>query len=200
MSNIYLTDTALRPDLGQLERELERESYKNRYKKKLRSTFYVLIVTAAIVVLLAFLVFPVFRIYGSSMSPTVKAGEIVLSMKSKSFDCGDVVVLSFNNKLLVKRVIAGPGQWVNIDLDGNVFVDGTLLEEPYIAEKSFGDCNIKLPYQVPEGRYFVMGDNRGTSQDSRSSIVGSIAEEQIMGRALLRIWPMEAFGPLTDVR
>ena len=186
------------PTKAQLEAELEREKYKSRYAQTLRGTVYVLLVAAAIVVLLAFLLFPVFRIYGSSMSPTVKEGEIVVSMKGTSFRCGDIIVLSYNNKMLVKRVIAGPGQWVDIDEDGNVYVDGKLLKEPYLREKAYGDCTITLPYQVPDGRYFVMGDNRATSQDSRNSIVGCIADEQIIGRAILRIWPFSEIGILND--
>lgn len=184
------------PSLSQLEAELEREEYKGKYKRTFRSTVAVLIVTAAVVVLLAFLIFPVFRIYGSSMSPTVNEGEIVVSLKGSRFECGDVIVLSFNNKLLVKRVIAGPGEWVDIDQDGNVYVNEKRIEEPYLAEKAFGDCNISLPYQVPDGRYFVMGDNRATSQDSRNNAVGCIAEEQIIGKALLRIWPFSEIGVL----
>lgn len=186
------------PNLSQLEAELDREAYKGKYKKTLRSTVSVLIVTAAVVVLLAFLIFPVFRIYGSSMSPTVNEGEIVVSLKGSRFECGDVIVLSFNNKLLVKRVIAGPGQWFDLDQDGNVYVDGILIDEPYLTDKAYGDCNISLPYQIPDGRYFVMGDNRSTSQDSRNSIVGCIAEEQIVGKALLRLWPFSEFGLINE--
>lgn len=182
------------PEVEQLETELEREQYRVRYNQTLKSTIYILIVTAAVVVLLAFLLFPVFRISGSSMTPTVKEGDIVVSLKGSKFECGDVIVVSFNNKLLVKRAIAGPGQWVDIDSDGNVYVDGKLINEPYLTEKAYGDCTIKLPYQVPEGRYFVMGDKRATSQDSRNSIVGCIAEEQIVGKAILRIWPINVFG------
>lgn len=186
------------PNLSQLEAELEREAYKGKYKKTLRSTISVLIVTAAVVVLLAFLIFPVFRIYGSSMSPTVNEGEIVVSLKGSRFECGDVVVLSYNNKLLVKRMIAGPGQWFDMDQDGNVYVDGKMIDEPYLTDKAYGDCNISLPYQVPDGRYFVMGDNRSTSQDSRNSIVGCIAEEQIVGKALVRLWPFSEFGLINE--
>ena len=186
------------PSVAQLEGELDRAEYRTRFAQTLRSTVYVLIVTAAVVVLLAFLVFPVFRIYGSSMSPTVNEGELVVCLKGSEFNCGDVIVLSYNNKVLVKRVIAGPGEWFNIDLDGNVYVDGQLLHEPYLQDKAFGDCNIELPYQVPEGRYFVMGDNRSTSQDSRNSVVGCVAEEQILGRAIIRIWPLTAVGSLLN--
>lgn len=184
------------PTLEQLQAELEREKYKGRYGQTLRSTVYILIVVAAIAVLLATLFFPVFRIYGTSMSPTVNEGEIVVALKNSKFECGNVVVLSYNNKLLVKRVIAGPGQWVDIDLDGNVYVDNVQIEEPYLQEKAYGECTLKLPYQVPDDRYFVMGDNRATSQDSRNTIVGCIAKEQIIGRAILRIWPLSEISSL----
>mgnify|MGYP003330433668 CR=1 FL=1 len=184
------------PTLEQLTAELAREQYKSRYSRTLRSTIYILIVVAAVAVLLATLLFPVFRIYGSSMSPTVIEGEIVVSMKGSSFECGDVVVLSFNNKLLVKRVIAAPGQLVDIDEAGNVYVDSKMIDEPYLQEKAYGDVSIKLPYQVPEGKYFVMGDNRATSQDSRDAVVGCIVDEQIIGRAIFRIWPFSEAGAL----
>ena len=182
------------PSVDQLKAELAREKYKSRYGQTLRSTVYILIVVAAVAVLMATLFFPVFRIYGSSMAPTVNEGEIVVALKGSSFECGDIIVLSFNNKLLVKRVIAAPGQWVDINADGDVFVDGTQIDEPYLQEKAYGDCTITLPYQVPDGRYFVMGDHRSTSQDSRSSLMGCIAEEQILGQAILRIWPLSELG------
>ncbi len=182
------------PTVEQLKSELEREKYKGRYGQTLRSTVYILIVVAAIAVLLATLLLPVFRIYGSSMSPTVNEGEVVVALKNAKFKSGEIVVLSYNNKLLVKRVIAGPGQWVDIDLDGNVFVDDVLIDEPYLQEKAFGECNLELPYQVPDDRYFVMGDNRATSQDSRNSVVGCIAKEQIIGKAFMKIWPLNIFG------
>lgn len=186
------------PTIEQLEAELAREEYKGRYGRTLRSTVYILIVVSAIAVLLATLFFPVFRIYGSSMSPTVNEGEIVVAMKGSKFECGDVVVLSYNNKLLVKRVIAGPGQWVDINSDGDVFVDGELIDEPYLQEKAYGECTLELPYQVPEERFFVMGDNRATSQDSRNMIVGCIADEQIIGKTFLRVWPLNVISTLND--
>ena len=194
MNNDNLNSIHSYPSLSQIEAELAREDYKHKYKKTLRSTVSVLIVTAAVVVLLAFLIFPVFRIIGSSMYPTLSEGEIVVSLKGSKFECGDIIVMSYNNKLLVKRVIAGPGEWFDMDKDGNVYVNSEPIKEPYLTAKSYGDCNLTLPYQVPEGRFFVMGDNRATSQDSRSSSVGCIAEEQIVGRAIMRIWPFENFG------
>lgn len=184
------------PKLAQLEEELARENHKRRYEQTLRSTVYALVVVAAVAVLLATIFFPVLRIYGSSMSPTVNEGEIVLALKSAKLETGTVSALWYGNKLLVKRVIAGPGQWVNIDSEGNVFVDGELLDEPYITEKAFGECNVSLPCQVPDGRYFVLGDHRGISQDSRSSAVGCVAQEDFVGRLLLRVWPLKDFGTI----
>lgn len=182
------------PSTQLLEAELRRENHKSNYNRTLRSTVYTLIVVAAVAVLVAMMWIPVFRIYGMSMTPTISEGEIVVALKGSSFAKGDVVALWYNNKLLVKRVIAGPGEWVNIDMDGNVFVDGKLLDEPYITDKALGDCNLTLPYQVPDERYFVMGDHRSTSQDSRNTAVGCIAEEQIVGKIVLRVWPFDRFG------
>lgn len=182
------------PTLRQLEAERNRLRYKARYSRTLKSTIAALVVVAALAVLVATIWMPVLRIYGSSMSPTINAGEIVISLKGSSFECGDVVGLYYGNKLLVKRVIAGPGQWVDIDKDGNVYVDKELLDEPYLADKAYGDVNIKLPCQVPDGKYFVMGDHRSTSSDSRNVAVGYIADEQIVGKIVYRVWPLADFG------
>lgn len=184
-------------DLSQIENELKREKHKRRYRRTLRSTIYALIVVAAVAVLTATIFLPVLRIYGTSMTPTVSEGEIVISLKGSSFKQGDIVALWYGNKLLVKRVIAGPGQWVDIDYEGNVYVDGKLLDEPYLTEKAVGECNITLPYQVQDERYFVMGDHRSTSQDSRSTVVGCIASEQIVGKIIYRIWPFKMIGEIS---
>lgn len=184
------------PEIEQLEAELHREKYRDRYRRVLMSTVYTLIVVAAVAVLVAVLLLPVLQIYGSSMSPTLTEGDIVVSVKGSKFEPGDLVSFYIGNKLLVKRYIAGPGQWVQIDEDGNVYVDNVLLEEPYLAEKALGDCNIELPYQVPENRIFCIGDHRATSVDSRNTSVGCIADEQIVGRIVFRVWPMSGFGPV----
>lgn len=178
------------PDVELLKKELERVQYKSKYRSVLRSTIYMLIVVAAIAVLVATTWLPVLQIYGSSMTPTLNEGEVVVSVKGSSFEQGDLIAFYYGNKILVKRCIATPGQWVDIDEDGNVYVDGNRLNESYVKEKAFGDCDIKLPYQVPEDRYFCMGDHRETSVDSRNSSVGCIAEEQIIGRIFFRIWPL----------
>ena len=184
------------PTLEQLEAELGREKYKRRYKRVLRSTVYTLVVVAAVAVLVATIWMPVLQIYGSSMTPTLGEGDIVVSVKGSDFEQGDLVAFYLGNKILVKRCIAGPGQWVDIDEDGTVYVDGEALDEPYLTEKSLGDCNIELPYQVPDNRYFCMGDHRSASVDSRNTAVGCVAEEQIVGRIVFRVWPLPDFGTL----
>lgn len=184
------------PTVEQLEQELKRETYRRRYNRVLRSTIYTLITVAAVAVLVATLFLPVLRIYGSSMTPTMADGDIVVSVKGGSFARGDIIAFWFNNKILVKRVIANPGEWVDIDAEGNVSINGEPLDEPYLTEKALGECDIDLPYQVPDGRLFVMGDHRSTSSDSRSSAVGCVAEEQIVGKLVLRVWPLGGFGPL----
>jgi signal peptidase I len=147
-------------------------------------------------VLVATLLLPVLRIYGTSMSPTLNDGEIVLSLKSGNFETGDVIAFYYNNKILVKRVIAGPGDWVDIKDDGTVYVNNVELDEPYVVEKAFGECNIELPYQVPESRVFVMGDHRSVSVDSRNTSIGCVSEEQIVGRLVMRIWPLTDIGKI----
>lgn len=183
------------PSIGQLEAELSRVRYRSRYQRVLKSTVYTLITVAAVAILVATLLMPVLRIYGSSMTPTLKEGEIVISLKGASrMEQGDIIAFYYNNKILVKRVICGPGSWIDIDKKGNVYVDGELLDEPYLTEKSLGECNLELPYQIPEGRYFVMGDHRSTSVDSRSTSVGCVAEEQIVGKIVFCVWPLSDLG------
>ncbi len=184
------------PTVQQLEAELKREKYRGRYWKMLRGTVAVLVVVAATAVLISNLLLPILRIYGSSMTPTLVNGNIVAAVRNGTYQRGDIIAFYYNNKILVKRVIGMPGEWVNMDENGNVTIDGEPLEEPYLTEKSLGECDIELPYQVPEGRYFVMGDHRGVSSDSRSSQVGCVSEEQIVGKLLFRLWPLDEIGPI----
>lgn len=182
------------PKLELLEAELEREQYKNRYGRVLRSTAFSLIVVAAVAVLVAVLLLPVLQISGTSMTESLQDKDIVVALNSSKYKTGDIIAFYYNNNILVKRVIAAAGDWVDIDEDGNVYVNEELLDEPYISEKALGDCNITLPYQVPDGRCFVMGDHRATSIDSRNTAVGCVGNDMVIGRILIRVWPLKEFG------
>ena len=182
------------PTTEQWETELNRVRYKRRYRSVLRSTVYTLITVAAVSVLVATLWLPVLQIFGNSMTPTLQNGEIVFSVKMEDMKPGDIVAFYYNNKILVKRVICGPGDWFNMDPDGTVYVNDEKIPEPYITEPAYGDTNIQLPYQVPEGKIFVLGDHRSTSVDSRNTAVGCVSQEQIVGKIVFRIWPFDRFG------
>ncbi len=183
-------------DISQVKNELKRVKYNRRRRSVLKSTSYTLLIAAACAVLIATILMPVLQIYGNSMEPTLSEGEIVLSVKGMDFEQGDLISFYIGNKLLVKRYIAGPGQWVNITENGDVYVDNKLLNEEYLSSKAFGDCDIEMPYKVPDGRYFVIGDNRTVSVDSRNTAVGCISEEQIVGRIIFRVWPLPKFGDI----
>lgn len=182
------------PSPEQLEKELKREGDLGRKRTALRNTVNLLVTVAAAAVLVAVLWLPVLQIYGSSMTPTLCEGEIVVSLKGASFQAGDILSFYYNNKILVKRLIAGPGDWINIDEDGTVYVNEKVLDEPYVTEKALGECDLTMPYQIPDGKYFVMGDHRATSVDSRSATVGCVGEEQIVGKIVFRVWPLPSFG------
>ena len=184
------------PTIEEVENEQKRLRHRAVYQRTLRGTIAVLLVVAAISVLVATLWMPVLQIYGSSMSPTLEAGQIVVSVKTNQLKTGEVVAFWQGNKLLVKRVIAGPGQWVDIDANGVVTVDGETLDEPYLNEVSLGNCDIELPHQVAESHWFFMGDNRATSVDSRTASIGDVSEDQIEGQIVFRIWPLNAAGSI----
>ena len=182
------------PEIEELQAELKREKCKYHYRNVLKSTVFTLVVVAAFASLVATLWMPVLQIYGTSMTPTLNEGQIVVSVKSSEFEQGDLVAFYIGNKILVKRVIAQAGDNVVIQEDGTVIVNGRELEEPYLMEKALGECDLEFPYQVPESRYFLMGDHRATSVDSRSSVVGCIASEQIVGKIVFCVWPLDSFG------
>lgn len=184
------------PNSTEIEVELKREHYKRRYKSTLRSTIFALVTASAAAVLVATLFLPVLQIFGSSMNPTLEEGQIVVSVKAKELEPGDVVAFYYGNRVLIKRYIAGPGTWVDIDEEGNVYLDEQLLDEPYLTEKAFGISDLEYPYQVPENTHFLMGDHREESVDSRHSSVGCISQDDIVGKIVFRVWPIESVGTI----
>ena len=181
------------PPIDALQKELKRERYKRRFRRLLRSTINALIVVAAVAALVATLILPVLQIAGTSMEPSLNDGDIVLLVKTNKMETGDLCAFYYSNKILIKRVIATPGDYIWIDSDGTVYLNGEPLDEPYISEKALGECDVEFPYQVPENNYFVMGDKRETSIDSRSSVIGCIAEDQIVGKIFCKFWPLSEF-------
>ena len=179
------------PTAKQIEAEILRERYNRKYKQVLKSTLYSLIVVAAVAVLIATLAFPVLQISGSSMEPTLNDEEIVVLIKTTNMKKGELCCFSYQNKLLIKRVIGVPGDKINIDENGNVFVNDEMIDEPYVTDKALGECDITFPCYVSENHYFVLGDHRSTSIDSRSSVIGLVSEDYIVGKIFLRIWPFE---------
>ncbi len=182
------------PTIEQLSTERNRLNYQARYRKTLRSTVNILIVVAAIAVLLSSLFLPVLQISGSSMEPTLYDSDIIVLTKSGHYQPGALYGFYWQNKLLIKRLIGQPGDYIDIKEDGTVYVNGEVLQEPYLTDQALGECDMTFPYQVPENRYFFMGDLRSSSVDSRSSAIGSIEESQIVGRVMLRVWPFRALG------
>ena len=179
------------PTKKQVETERKRYRRQKAYNKALRGTVYVLTIVAAVAVLIATLVLPVLQIEGTSMEPTLTNGDIVLLAKTTRFERGDLCAFTWNNKLLVKRVIALPGDWIEIDTDGTLYLNGDKLDEPYVEHKALGECDLQFPFQVPPEQYFVIGDMRESSVDSRNTVIGCISKDQIVGKVFFRIWPFK---------
>ena len=186
--------TAELPPVAALQKELKRERHKRRYRRLLRSTINALIVVAAIAALVATLFLPVLQIAGNSMEPSLEDGDIVLLLKTDKLETGDLCAFYYSNKILIKRVIATPGDYIWIEADGTVFLNGEQLDEPYVVQKALGECDVEFPYQVPENNYFVMGDHREISVDSRSSVIGCIPKDQIVGKIFCKVWPLSEFS------
>ena len=184
------------PATKDLQEAYERASFTDRLKKNILSTTNILIVVAAMAILVAMLFLPVLRIYGQSTNSTLSSGELVVSLKNAHFKTGDIIAFYYNNNILVKRVIGNSGDWVDIDLQGNVYVNGQQIDEPYLDQKSFGEPDVDFPYQVPDERIFVLGDNRSVSVDSRHYAVGCVTSEQIVGKIVFRVWPLNKLGPI----
>lgn len=185
------------PSVQLLEQELEREKYKSRFRRTLRNTVFTLITVSAIAVLVATIWMPVLQIYGNSMTPMLSDGEIVLSLKTSDISKGEVVAFYYNNKILIKRVIGIPGDRIEITDTGDLYINERLIDEPYVSDKALGDSDIEYPYQVPEGKYFVMGDHRSVSIDSRNTSVGCVSQDQVVGRLIFKLWPMKDIGAVS---
>lgn len=177
-----------------VEEELKRVNYQKKYIKLLKNTIFTLIIVVAISTLIASFIISILEINGSSMNPTLNEGEIVIAYRNKNIKNNDLIAFYQGNKILVKRVIATQGEYVNITDDGDVYVNGKIIKEPYISQKSLGNSNIEYPYQVPDGHYFVLGDKRDTSIDSRNSTIGAISKEDILGKVKIGLWPLNKLG------
>ncbi len=182
------------PTTEQFAAEMKRLRYGERFRSSLRSTVSGLIVAAAAAVLISMLLLPVLRVTGTSMTPALQNDQVLLCNKLADIKQGDIVAFYYNNKVLIKRVIGLPGDVIDISEDGTVYVNGEVHDEPYVSELALGECDIQLPYQVPESRFFVCGDNRGISIDSRSTSIGCIAEENIIGVVFFRVLPFKSIG------
>ncbi len=182
------------PEKEEIQNELKRERNKTRYRRIIKNSIYALLVIAAVAVLVATFIFPVLQISGTSMQPTLNNGEIVVVLKTDDLDRGDLCAFNYSNKVLIKRVIGLPGDEITMDQNGTVYVNGQALDEPYLLSKSYGECDIQFPFVVPQEEYFVMGDQRETSIDSRNTVIGTVAKDQIVGELFLKLWPLSDFS------
>ena len=202
VSNILMNDNSQPqpqielPTREQVSREREALARRSAWVRALRGTLATLVVVAAVAVLVVTIFLPVLQISGTSMEPTLHDGDVVVLVKNASYGSGDLCGVAYENKYLIKRIIGLPGDTIDIATDGTVYVNGDRLDEPYVSEKGLGECDLTFPYQVPDGKYFVMGDHRSTSVDSRSSVIGPVAADQIVGHVLLRVWPLNSFALL----
>jgi len=179
-----------RPTAEQFGKELKRRVDEMEFRKIIISAAQTLAAFAAVAVLLSTLLLPVFSVHKNSMTPTLLDGELLIFSTVGEIKRGDIIAFHYNNQVLIKRVIATAGESVDINEDGVVYINEAPLSEPYINSQSLGECDLELPLMVPERQYFVMGDNRYISTDSRVGAIGTINSEHIVGKAILRIWPI----------
>lgn len=182
------------PSIPALKEELMREKIKREFRRAILNMAGVLIVAAALTALMATRIFVLVQINGSSMKPTLNEDEVIILRQTKAVEKGDIVGFYYGGKILLKRVMAGAGDEVDIDREGNVSVNGERIDEPYLKEKTLGKCDLEFPYEVPEGAIFVLGDNRAISMDSRIKSIGCVESDQIVGKVVFRMWPMACMG------
>ncbi|WP_288887300.1 signal peptidase I [uncultured Eubacterium sp.] len=193
IKNVKEQDEIILPTALQIEDEISRLKNRRDYIHILFNTIASLIVVAAIAVLISSFLLPVLRVTGTSMTPTLTNGTVVVCKRTTSLKRGDIVAFYYNNKVLLKRVIGLPGDYIEVRTDGTVLVNNEAIDEPYIDSPSYGENDLTYPYQVPEDRYFVMGDHRSTSVDSRSKTIGCVSEEEVLGKVKMAIWPIDKF-------